>query len=112
MTRWTSVLCRSLLATGLGLGAAAFAADHSISVPSTPDASGKVVIRGRHVAPLSNITVRFENPQASPINMVVQSAADGSFALGFVAPITGAYKVTVYNSAGRPIGQGNFGVIR
>jgi len=112
MTPWTSTLCAPLLAAALGLGAAAFAADPSISVPSAPDTSGKVLVKGRDVAPLTNVTVRFEHPQASPINMVVQTGADGSFALNFMPPITGGYKVTVYDSAGRVLGQGNFGVIR
>ena len=112
MTRWTSILGAPLLAAALGLGAAAFAAEPSVSVPSTPDTKGMVVIKGQDVAPLANVTVRFENPQAAPIDMVVQTAADGRFALSFMPPITGAYKVTVYDSAGRLIGQGNFGVIR
>jgi hypothetical protein len=112
MSRWKTILGAPLLAAGLGLGAAAFAADPSVSVPSTPDASGKVLVRGKDVAPLSNVTVRFENPQASPISMVVQSANNGSFVLSFSPPIAGAYKVTVFDSAGQLIGQGNFGVIR
>jgi len=112
MTRWTSILRAPLLVAALALGSVALAAEPLVSVPSTPDASGKVVIKGKAVAPLANVTVRFANPQASPIDMVAQAAADGTFALSFLPPITGAYKVTVYDSAGRLIGQGNFGVIR
>jgi len=112
MSLWKNTALASLLAAGLGLGAAALAADPLISVPSTPDAAGKVMVRGKDVAPLTNVTVRFENAQASPISLVVQTASNGSFVLPFAPPIPGAYKVSVYDSAGRLIGQGNFGVIR
>lgn len=112
MARWTPSLAASLLTLGMALGAAAQAPAPSISVPSTPDASGQITIRGQALAALSHVTVRFAHGQAAPIDMVTQTGANGSFALKFQPPLTGAYAVTVFDAKGQPLGQGRFSLIR
>jgi len=116
MARWTRSLAASLLTLGMALGAAAQAQPAlpmaAISVPSTPDASGQITIRGQALAALSHVTVRFAHAQAAPIDMVVQTSAGGSFALKFQPPLAGAYAVTVFDAKGQSLGQGRFSLIR
>lgn len=97
---------------GLAMGAAAWAAEPWVSVPSAPDAYGKVQIQGAELAAYSQVTVRFVNERMAPIDMVTPVAANGRFALKFAPPITGQYLVTVYDANGREIGQGRFGHFR
>lgn len=90
----------------------AVAADPWVSVPSTVDVSGRVVVNGSTSLPLTNVTVRFSHPQATPIDMVVQAASNGRFVVNFQPLLAGSYTVTAYDSAGRLIGGGNFSLIR
>jgi hypothetical protein len=90
----------------------AWAADPWVSVPSTVDLSGRVVVKGLTALPLTNVTVRFAHPQAAPIDMVVQAASSGAFSVSFQPLIVGSYTVTAFDSAGRLIGGGNFSLIR
>jgi hypothetical protein len=116
MARWTRSLAASLLTLGMALGAAAQAQTPlptpGISVPSTPDASGQITIRGNALAALSNVTVRFAHEQAAAIDMVAQTSSSGSFTLKFQPPLAGAYAVTVFDAKGQPLGQGRFSLIR
>lgn len=105
-------ISESLLTIGVALGACAYAAAPSVSVPSTPDASGQVVIKGMDLAAYSNVTVRFMHAQLSPIDMVAQVAGNGTFLVRFAPPVNGAYSVQVFDDQGRPIGRGNFGFFR
>lgn len=101
-----------LLAISVTSGGSAWAAGPSVSVPSTADASGKVVVKGADLAAYKNVTVRFMHAKLTPIDAVVQVGADGRFVLPFVPPIDGAYTVVVFDSNGQEIGQGNFGHFR
>lgn len=107
---WSMIRSTTAVALGLAAAAMACAAGPTVSIPSTPDTAGKLVVKGQAVAPLANITVRFAHAQAAPIDMVVQSSAAGQFAASFSPPIPGSYKVTVFDSGGREIGRGSFGV--
>lgn len=107
--KWLSA---SLLAVGLAWGASAVAVGPSVSVPSTADATGKVMIKGADLAAYKNVTVRFMHARLTPIDTVVQVGANGRFALPFAPPIAGAYTVVVFDSNGQQIGQGNFGHFR
>lgn len=91
---------------------AAWAAEPSVSVPSTADVDGQVHIKGAHWLAYSNATVRFTHQALTPIDMVVPVAANGSFVLRFAPPIPGAYEVTVYDTGGKLVGQGRFGHFR
>lgn len=102
----------AMLMSGLALGISAWAGQPSVSVPSTPDAAGKIVVKGAELAAYSNVTVRFMHEKLSPIDVVVQVAANGSFALKFDPPIVGGYTVMVYDRSGQKVGQGNFGHFR
>ena len=97
------------MATLAGLS---WAADPWVSVPSTVDLSGRVVVKGSTALALTNVTVRFAHPQALPIDMVVQAAANGAFSVSFQPMLVGSYTVTAFDSAGRRIGGGNFSLIR
>lgn len=99
------------LALALALASAAWAATPSVSVPSTPDAAGRVAVRGSDFTPNASITVRFSREGMTPIDMVTQVSPDGRFVLSFVPPLTGAYTVQVF-AAGREVGRGNFGRIQ
>lgn len=94
------------------LASAAWAAGAWVSVPSTVDTNGRIAIKGSTSYPLTNVTVRFAHAQASPIDMVAQAGADGSFVVTFQPLIVGGYTVTVFDSAGQRIGQGNFALMR
>ena len=104
--------CTATLLSSLVLSVAAWAGQPSVSVPSTPDASGKIVVKGADLVAYSSVTVRFLHDKLSPIDMVVQVAANGSFALPFAPPVVGGYTVMVYDGSGQKVGQGNFGHIR
>jgi hypothetical protein len=94
------------------LAGMSLAAGPWVSVPSTVDVSGRVVVKGSTALPLTNVTVRFAHPQASPIDMVVQAAPNGAFSVNFQPLLAGSYTVTAFDSAGRLIGGGNFSLIR
>src|SRR3990167_5918578 len=103
------LLSASLLAVGVAWGVSAWAAGPSVSVPSTADATGKVIIKGADLAAYKNVTVRFTHAKLTPIDTVVQVGSNGRFVLPFAPPIDGAYAVMVFDSNGQQIGQGNFG---
>ena len=88
---------------------AAWAAEPSVSVPSTADIAGQVHIRGTHWPAYSSATVRFTPEALSPIDMVVPVAANGSFVLRFAPPIPGGCEVTVCDSHGKRGAQERFG---
>ena len=108
----TKLLSTALLAIGLACSASAFAAGPSVSVPSTADATGKVMIKGADLAAYKSVTVRFMHAKLTPIDTVVQVDASGRFVLPFEPPVSGAYTVVVCDSNGQQIGQGNFGHFR
>jgi hypothetical protein len=112
MTIWVKFLFASLLVLGASLGASVWAAQPSVSVPSTPDVDGKVLIKGRDLVAYTSVTVRFTHAQMTPIDMVTQVGGDGAFAIKFAPPINGGYSVVVFDTGGREIGQGNFGYFR
>jgi hypothetical protein len=99
------------LALALALTSAAWAGTPSVSVPSTPDAAGKVVVRGSDFTPNTSITVRFSRDGMTPIDMVAQVSPEGRFVLSFAPPLTGAYTVQVF-AGGREVGHGNFGRVQ
>jgi type 1 fimbria pilin len=102
----------SLATIALTASVLAWAAVPSVSVPSTPDVDGKVLISGNELAANTNITVRFATDNMAPIDIVVQVAANGTFSIKFTPPINGGYAVTVYDSNGQQIGAGRFGYFR
>lgn len=106
---WAS---RVLVASALAVGSLTAIAGPSVSIPSTPDITGKVNVRGTAVAAYSNVTVRFIHDKMTPVDLVAQAAANGSFTVKFEPPITGAYSVIVFDSAGKQIGSGSFGHFR
>lgn len=108
----SKLLSASLLSIGLAWGTSAFAAGPSVSVPSTADATGKVMVRGADLAAYKNVTVRVMHAKLTPIDRVIQVGADGRFVLPFEPPISGAYTVVVFDSNGQQVGQGNFGHFR
>lgn len=112
MKFWIRVPSATLLAVGMAWGASAWAAGPSVSVPSTADATGRVVIKGADLAAFKNVTVRFMHAKMAPIDTVVQVGADGRFVLPFAPPIPGAYTVLVFDSNAVQVGQGNFGHFR
>lgn len=111
-SRKTPWMRTAVIAAGLCLGAVALAASPTVSVPSTPDIDGKVNIRGKDLAALTNVTVRFTHEKLSPIDVIAQVSSNGSFVVQFAPPIVGGYAVTVYDSNGQLVGKGNFGYIR
>lgn len=102
----------SALVVALGLAAAAWAVEPYVSVPSAAGVDGKVQIQGKALPAYTNVTVRFAHDGMSPIDMVTQVRANGSFSLKFAPPISGSYLVTVYDSSGKTVGQGRFGHYR
>lgn len=110
--KWGAGIWRAVAAATLALGPLATVAGPSVSIPSTPDVAGQVHVRGAGVAAHSNVTARFTHQQLAPIDMVVQAAANGSFAIRFEPQINGAYDVVVFDGSGRPIGTGKFGYFR
>ncbi len=102
----------SALFMGLVLGVSAWAVEPYVSVPSTADVDGMVQIKGAALVAYSQVTVRFAHEGMTPIDMVAQVNAKGSFAMKFAPPLVGGYLVTVYDANGRQIGQGRFGHFR
>jgi hypothetical protein len=98
-----------VLAGAVVLSSLAMAAGPSVSVPSTPDLSGMVNIHGTQAAAGTNVTVRFVHDKLTPIDMVTQVAANGSFEVKFAPPVKGGYGVLVFDSNGQQIGGGRFG---
>jgi hypothetical protein len=103
---------RFLVAAAAALGSLAAMAGPAVSIPSTPDTDGRINVRGNGVAAYSNVTVRITHDQLSPIDLVAQAGANGSFVVKFEPQITGAYAVAVFDSSGNQIGTGRFGHFR
>jgi len=108
----TSWMRCAAIAASLGICAVALAAGPTVSVPSTPDTNGTVTIKGMDVAALTNVTVRFTTEKLSPIDVIAQVGANGSFVVQFAPPVVGGYAVKVYDSNGQMIGKGSFGHFR
>lgn len=105
-------LARAVMASAMAFGSVMALAGPSVSIPSAPDVTGKVNVRGFQVAAYSNVTVRFIHEKSSPIDLVAQAGANGSFVVKFEPQIPGAYSVIVFDGSGKQIGAGSFGHFR
>lgn len=107
--RWLSA---SLLIAGLTAGTSALAAPISVSVPSTPNAAGSVVITGNNLPAFSAVTVRVIHSSGVKTDQVGAVTANGTFSIEYIPNLTGSYSVKVFDQGGRQIGSGTFGYTR
>lgn len=108
MKKWAKFLPVFLLAVGLAYGSSAMAGSAWVSVPSTPDSSGKVVIKGGNLTAWSEVTVSIELPDGTKADQVQTIADDGAISVEYLAGLTGGYAVKVFDQDGKEIGKGNF----
>lgn len=112
MNRWTKWLPAFLLSACLAAGPAAMAATAWVSVPSTPDSSGKVTITGGNLTTGSTVTVQIIDPNGTATNQVETVATDGALKVEFLPGMPGGYRVTVLDQSGNEIGKGAFGYFK
>jgi hypothetical protein len=79
-----------------------------VSIPSTPDASDKVVIKGGDIEPFTTATVRITWPDGTNVDQVGAVEADGTFIVEFLPTMIGSHTATVLDQKGEKIGGGIF----
>ncbi|GLI39968.1 hypothetical protein KI811_01880 [Geobacter hydrogenophilus] len=109
MNTWIKWLPVFLLTIGLATGQAAMAATAWVSVPSTPDISGKVTITGGNLATGSQVTVQIVDPNGTATRQVETADNSGAIRVEFLPGMPGGYLVTVIDQGGNEIGKGSFG---
>ena len=104
-TRWFPAF---LLIAVLTCGIPALAATAWVSVPSTPDATGKVLIIGGGLAPSNAVTLKIERSDGFSVEQQEFTTAEGTLRAEFQPPLTGSYSVKAYDQNGTLIGSSNF----
>lgn len=108
MNKSAKLLPTLLLAAGLVAGSTSLAASAWVSVPSTPDASGKVVITGGNLPSWSAVTVLISLPDGTTTEYAKTIASDGTLSVEYLAGIPGGYSVKIIDQDGKEIGRGHF----
>jgi hypothetical protein len=83
-----------------------------VSVPSTPDASERVLIRGGGLAPLATVTVTVQDASGAKSEQQGLAGEDGTFTTEYLPPVPGSYQVQVTDQQGNLIGRGSFGYLK
>ncbi|TDP74152.1 hypothetical protein [Roseateles toxinivorans] len=101
-----------LLALGIGLTSASFAADKWVSVPSTPSSDQRLVINGGNLGASAPVTLRIKHPGGGVTVHQTVADAQGKLKFEYTLSITGGYGVEVFDAAGQLIGSGRLGFMR
>jgi hypothetical protein len=98
-----------VLTITLAASSSALAADAWISVPSTPDSTDTVQIKGGNLPALSTVTVRFDCSNGIKTEQLENVSDAGTLKVSYIPAMPGGCRVTVLDQAGNEIGSGNFG---
>lgn len=80
-----------------------------VSVPSTPNSSDRVVIRGGNLVPLSTVTISVQELAGARSDQLAVVGPDGTLAVEYLPPVPGGYTVRVTDQQGVALGGGSFG---
>lgn len=107
-----SCLPALLLMFGLAIASSAMAGSAWVSVPSTVDATDKVVIKAGNLTPWSTVTVQVTHSNGAKTTQLVTATAAGMLSLEYRPSTPGAHAVKIFRQDGSEIGGGNFGYLK
>jgi hypothetical protein len=112
MNRWIKKLSAFMIIAVLAIASSALAESGWISVPSTPDSTDKVVIKGGNLPAWSTVKVVVTQSNGTVTDQLENVAADGTLKVEYLPATPGGYTVKVYDKAGIELGGGSFGYFK
>jgi hypothetical protein len=104
----TMLLPVVLMIVALAHSTPALTANAWLSVPSTADSAGKVIITGGNLPPFTIVTLKIENSSGFAAEQAESTTAEGHVRAEFQAPLSGTYSLKAFDQNGAIIGNSNF----